>query len=201
MADFQWYWFWFELARSWNWRVLSYRKSTLLIHWLFYYNLMFVLACCFFSSYRADGMSNDSSANVLVSSIHNSMYYLGYVQFFYWLFLSFVSIAKATTIWRRADAIMGYKCFSIPSFQVNDWACSGWSIIWPLWIWVVHECKRCLHHSRHLIHATRLDIIKSFGDVSIYRARGGGGGVDFGGDHMVFAEGETDRGSVVVKRR
>ena len=76
MADFQWYWFWFELARSWNWRVLSYRKSTLLIHWLFYYNLMFVLACCFFSSYRADGMSNDSSANVLVSSIHNSMYYL-----------------------------------------------------------------------------------------------------------------------------
>lgn len=121
MADFQWYWFWFELARSWNWRVLSYRKSTLLIHWLFYYNLMFVLACCFFSSNRADGMSNDSSANVLVSSIHNSMYYLGYVQFFYWLFLSFVSIAKATTIWRRADAIMGYKCFSIPSFQVNDW--------------------------------------------------------------------------------
>ena len=99
---------------------------------------MFVLAGCFFSSYRADGMSNDSSANVLVSSIHNSMYYLGYVQFFYWLFLSFVSIAKATTIWRRADAIMGYKCFSIPSFQVNDWACSGWSIIWPLWIWVVH---------------------------------------------------------------
>lgn len=76
MADFQWCWFWFELARSWNWRVLSYRKSTLLIHWLFYYNLMFVLACCFFSSYRADGMSNDSSANVLVSSIHNSMYYL-----------------------------------------------------------------------------------------------------------------------------
>ena len=41
---------------------------------------------------------------------------------------------------------------------------------------MVHECKRCLHHSRHLIHATRLDIIKSFGDVSIYRARGGGGG-------------------------
>ena len=40
---------------------------------------------------------------------------------------------------------------------------------------MVHECKRCLHHSRHLIHATRLDIIKSFGDVSIYRARGGGG--------------------------
>ena len=67
---------------------------------------------------------------------------------------------------------------------------------------MVHECKRCLHHSRHLIHATRLDIIKSFGDVSIYRARGGrGGGVDFGGDHMVFNEGETDRGSVVAKRR
>ena len=45
---------------------------------------------------------------------------------------------------------------------------------------MVHECKRCLHHSRHLIHATRLDIIKSFGDVSIYRARGvcvGGGGL------------------------
>ena len=43
---------------------------------------------------------------------------------------------------------------------------------------MVHERKRCLHHSRHLIHATRLDIIKSFGDVSIYRARGvcGGGG-------------------------
>lgn len=61
---------------------------------------------------------------------------------------------------------------------------------------MVHECKRCLHHSRHLIHATRLDIIKSFGD----RARGGGG-VDFGGDHMVFTEGETDRGSVVAKRR
>ena len=144
MADFQWYWFWFELARSWNWRVLSYRKSTLLIHWLFYYNLMFVLACCFFSSYRADGMSNDSSANVLVSSIHNSTYYLGYVP-------------RVSD-----DAIMGYKCFSIPSFQVNDWACSGWSIIWPLWIWVVHECKRCLHHSRHLIHATKLDIIKEF---------------------------------------
>ena len=69
---------------------------------------------------------------------------------------------------------------------------------------MVHERKRCLHHSRHLIHATRLDIIKSFGDVSIYRARGvcvGGGGVDFGGDHMVFTEGETDRGSVVAKRR
>ena len=65
---------------------------------------------------------------------------------------------------------------------------------------MVHECKRCLHHSRHLIHATRLDITKSFGDVSIYRARGGGG-VDFGGDHMVFTEGETDRGSVVAKRR
>ena len=65
---------------------------------------------------------------------------------------------------------------------------------------MVHECKRCLHHSRHLIHATRLDIIKSFGDVSIYRARGEGG-VDFGGDHMVFTEGETDRGSVVAKRR
>lgn len=42
---------------------------------------------------------------------------------------------------------------------------------------MVHECKRCLHHSRHLIHATRLDIIKSFGDVSIERARGGGGGL------------------------
>ena len=42
---------------------------------------------------------------------------------------------------------------------------------------MVHECKRCLHHSRHLIHATRLDIIKSFGDVSIYRARGGRGGL------------------------
>lgn len=66
---------------------------------------------------------------------------------------------------------------------------------------MVHECKRCLHHSRHLIHATRLDIIKSFGDVSIYRARGGGGGVDFGGDHMVFTEEETDRRSVVAKRR
>lgn len=68
---------------------------------------------------------------------------------------------------------------------------------------MVHECKRCLHHSRHLIHATRLDIIKSFGDVSIYRARGGGGGggVDFGGDHIVFTEEETDRGSVVAKRR
>ena len=38
-----------------------------------------------------------------------------------------------------------------------------------------------------------------FGDVSIYRARGGR--VDFGGDHMVFNEGETDRGSVVAKRR
>lgn len=30
---------------------------------------------------------------------------------------------------------------------------------------------------------------------------GGGGGVDFGGDHMVFTEEETDRGSVVAKRR
>ena len=37
--------------------------------------------------------------------------------------------------------------------------------------------------------------------MSVFIAPGVGGGVDFGGDHMVFAEGETDRGSVVVKRR
>ena len=40
--------------------------------------------------------------------------------------------------------------------------------------------------------------------MSVFIAPGvcvGGGGVDFGGDHMVFTEGETDRGSVVAKRR
>ena len=38
--------------------------------------------------------------------------------------------------------------------------------------------------------------------MSVFSAPGvGGGGVDFGGYHMVFTEGETDRGSVVSKRR
>ena len=38
--------------------------------------------------------------------------------------------------------------------------------------------------------------------MSVFIAPGvEGGGVDFGGDHTVFNEGETDRGSVVAKRR
>ena len=37
--------------------------------------------------------------------------------------------------------------------------------------------------------------------MSVFIAPGVGGGVDFAGDHMVFTEEETDRGSVVAKRR
>ena len=71
---------WFELARGSNWRVLSYWKSTLLIN--FFYNHVFVLACCFFFPRREDGMPDDSFTNALVSSIYICMYYLGYVHFF-----------------------------------------------------------------------------------------------------------------------
>ena len=37
-----------------------------------------------------------------------------------------------------------------------------------------HECKCCFHHSRHLIYATKLNIMKSLG-ISQYLSNGGGG--------------------------
>ena len=64
--------------------------------------------------------------------------------------------------------------FSIPSLQSNNWTQSGWSIRWSFWIWVGHECKCCFHHSRHLIYATKLNIMKSLG-ISQYLSNGGGG--------------------------
>ena len=47
--------------------------------------------------------------------------------------------------------------------------------MWSLWIWVVHDCKcSFIDHSRHLIYAKRLDIIKSFEENLVFIAGGEG---------------------------
>ena len=73
--------------------------------------------CYLFSSCRANGMPDNSSTNALVSSIYGSMYYLGYVLFFHWLFLFFVLVAETATIWGRADANIHSENVSCTFFQ------------------------------------------------------------------------------------
>ena len=64
---------------------------------------------------------------------------------------------------------------------------------------MVHDCKcSFIDHSRHLIYAKRLDIIKRFEEILVFIAGGEGGKGEFQWGSDGFLCGETDTGSVVA---
>ena len=64
---------------------------------------------------------------------------------------------------------------------------------------MVHDCKcSFIDHSRHLIYAKRLYIIKSFEENLVFIAGGEGEKGEFQRGSDGFLCGETDRGSVVA---